>query len=80
MGQVSEQSDRPKGPGNTHNIINRENASPALELASPPILVATVNDLDDITLVKRQFARFGCLKGMQGSNAGNDAQTGIHRG
>lgn len=42
----------------TYDIINREDAGAAFELTSPPILVVTIDYLDDVTLLERQFPGF----------------------
>jgi hypothetical protein len=56
----------------TDHIIYGEYARPAFELTAPPIFIPTVNDLDDISLLKGKFARLGGLEGMQCADASNN--------
>ena len=63
---------------NTHHIIHRENARPAFQLAPPPILVSTINNLDDIPLFKRELAWLSRLECVQSTDASDDIPTGWH--
>ena len=40
----------------TYNIVDREDTSPPLKLASPPIFVVAVDDLDNVTLFERELS------------------------
>lgn len=49
----------------TYHVIDRKDARTAFELTSPPVLVSTINNLDNITLLKRQLPRLGRFERMQ---------------
>jgi len=55
----------------TYNIIHGEYSCPSLQLPSPPILVASIHNLDHVTLFKGEFARFRWFKCVEGADAGD---------
>lgn len=50
---------------NTNHIVDGKYPGPPLQLAAPPIFVAAVDDLDDVTLFKRELSWFSGFKGIQ---------------
>lgn len=50
---------------NTNHIVDGKYSGPTLQLAAPPILVAAIDNLDDVTLFKRKFPWLSGFKGIQ---------------
>lgn len=60
------------GSGTDH-VIYREYPCPALQLTTPPVLISTIYNFNDISLLERKFPGLGRLKGVQGPHTGDDA-------
>ena len=66
-GSCKVRSDEKQQPGreNTNHIVDGKYPGSPLQLAAPPIFVTAVDDLDDVTLFKREFSWFSGFKGIQ---------------
>jgi hypothetical protein len=40
-----------------HNIVDGENTGPSPQLSPPPVLITSINNLDDVTAVERELSR-----------------------
>ena len=71
---------RRTGSSLAYNIVDGENTSPPPQLSPPPVLITSINNLDDVTTFERELPRVCGLEGMQRSHASDQyRRCGVYR-